>query len=263
MIQERIKIIIEKLFDGNQKKASEAIKINAPALHSYISGRTKPNYDAMEKLFSYGINPVWLFTGRDDMILKKYDKHLINYLKPFVPENSKEVLNDFFHRHILYRNKEETSYITDTQKGNNSFIAYSYPLPHDVKGLAHQYMIGLVEKYNPKNDLITLQNMIYNKDENIVEYFERMFPFVFSYFVIQNEEKYYWCHLRIELNTKDLDKTIVTYNDIETYFKGNFLDYFKEIFNIDYFGILSEFIKVENFEYLERLNQLKGKKPPF
>jgi len=67
---ERLKLIIELKYNGVNTKFAEAIGINKQQMQVYLSGKSKPGADTLEKIAAIGINVQWLLTGEGEMEIK-------------------------------------------------------------------------------------------------------------------------------------------------------------------------------------------------
>ncbi len=68
-INERFKIIIETLFEGNKRAFSIKIGVNPTVIENVVGKRMgKPSYDVLEKICANAnISPNWLLTGEGEM----------------------------------------------------------------------------------------------------------------------------------------------------------------------------------------------------
>lgn len=70
-INDRIKIIISELFEGNASAFAREAKIKQPTLNTIIGERkSKPSYEILNAItLNLNINAEWLLTGKGEMLV--------------------------------------------------------------------------------------------------------------------------------------------------------------------------------------------------
>lgn len=66
-MNKRLKLLIEKKFKGKNILFSEAIGISPQHLQAYLTGRSNPGSEILEKIGKLGVNIHWLVTGEGEM----------------------------------------------------------------------------------------------------------------------------------------------------------------------------------------------------
>lgn len=70
-INERLQIIVDKLFNGNKAAFARAIDLVPTSISNYLSSgrKSKPSSDMLEKIVSkLGVNAAWLLTGEGEIL---------------------------------------------------------------------------------------------------------------------------------------------------------------------------------------------------
>ena len=71
-IKERIKLLLEELFDNNASEFGRNVEFSDTAIKNYIKGQSNPGFEFIYGLCSkLGINPTWLILGIGERDLPK------------------------------------------------------------------------------------------------------------------------------------------------------------------------------------------------
>lgn len=76
-MDKRLKLVIEKKFRGKNTLFSDAIGISPQHLQAYLTGRSSPGSEILEKIGKLGVNIHWLVTGEGEMEFQKPENEII------------------------------------------------------------------------------------------------------------------------------------------------------------------------------------------
>jgi len=76
-MNKRLKLVIENKFKGKNTLFSEAIGISPQHLQAYLTGRSNPGSEKIEKIGKLGVNIHWLVTGEGEMEFQKPENEII------------------------------------------------------------------------------------------------------------------------------------------------------------------------------------------
>lgn len=70
-IQDRFKIVIHQVSDGNKSEFSRKIGVTYATVLNLLKGKSNFDLDALGKIAELGINIHWLITGKGEMLIEK------------------------------------------------------------------------------------------------------------------------------------------------------------------------------------------------
>lgn len=99
-INDRIKLIVNQMFNGNTSEFERASKINPSTVKNIIGGRlTKPSYDVLEAIIRNNVllSAEWLMRGEGDMLKQSGDGDMIisNDLSPSDKDHEIDILKKY------------------------------------------------------------------------------------------------------------------------------------------------------------------------
>lgn len=102
-INDRIKKIVDELFNGNVSAFARKINIPQPTLKDIVGGKlSTPRADILEKIFgdeSLNVSAEWLLSGKGEM-LKNISENSQNLSKQSIPKERNNSIDEFINQKI-------------------------------------------------------------------------------------------------------------------------------------------------------------------